>query len=375
MRPICSSAGIWPCPIYVPAMARRRRSGHLRPCPVLAGIERYRSTGRDVAWLFTILGRLLVDRHRAATRQRLSQDHTGRLAASAPEYDRRMPPRKKPVRRKKVAPASVGLTAAQTKNASGAEVDRLAGQIEDDGGAVLGRYNDPFGGKPVVLAALPVERVEPTPYQRDPSDAHVKRLMGVIETIGRFLDPIVVVREDGEYFTPNGNHRLQALKKLGVKTVIALLLPDPDIAFKILALNTEKAHNLREKSLETIRMARALAKRHDDADESAFAFEFEQPAFLTLGVAYEERPRFSGGAYQSILRRVDTFLEEPIVRALKERERRGRKILKLDDAVGVAVDKLKAKGLTSPYLKPFVVSRVNYTRFSKAESFDYDEAL
>ena len=285
-----------------------------------------------------------------------------------------MPSRKKPVRRKKVAPASVGLTAAETKNASGAEVDRLAGQIEDDGGAVLGRYNDPFGGKPVVLAALPVEKVEPTPYQRDPSDAHVKRLMGVIETIGRFLDPIVAIRDDGQYLTPNGNHRLQALKKLGVRTITALVVPDPQVAFKILALNTEKAHNLREKSLETIRMARALAKMSDDAEKS-YAFEFEQPSFLTLGVCYEDRPRLSGGAYQSILRRVDEFLDEPVAKALKERERRGRKILKLDDAVSAAVEKLKARGLTSPYLKPFVVSRVNYTRFSKATSFDFDEAL
>ena len=285
-----------------------------------------------------------------------------------------MPPRRKPVRRKKVAPASVGLTAAQTRNASGAEVDRLAGQIEDDGGAVLGRYNDPFGGKPVVLAALPVEKVEPTPYQRDPSDAHVKRLMGVIETIGRFLDPIVAIRDDGQYLTPNGNHRLQALKKLGVRTITALVVPDPQVAFKILALNTEKAHNLREKSLETIRMARALAKMSDDAEKS-YAFEFEQPSFLTLGVCYEDRPRLSGGAYQSILRRVDEFLDEPVAKALKERERRGRKILKLDDAVSAAVEKLKARGLTSPYLKPFVVSRVNYTRFSKATSFDFDEAL
>jgi len=285
-----------------------------------------------------------------------------------------MPPRKKPVRRKKAAPASVGLTTAETKNAAGAELDRLASQIEDEGGAVLGRYNDPFGGKPLVLAALPVEKVEPTPYQRDPSDAHVKRLMGVIETIGRFLDPIVVVRDDGQYVTPNGNHRLQALKKLGVRTITALVVPDRQVAFKILALNTEKAHNLREKSLETIRMARALAKMSDDAEKS-YAFEFEQPSYLTLGVCYEERPRLSGGAYQSILRRVDEFLDEPVAKALKERERRGKKILKLDDAVSAAVEKLKAKGLTSPYLKPFVVSRVNYTRFSKATSFDFDEAL
>jgi ParB family transcriptional regulator, chromosome partitioning protein len=285
-----------------------------------------------------------------------------------------MPPRKKPVRRKKATPASVGLTAAETRQTAGPEIDRLAAQVEADEGAVLGRYADPFGGTPVLLVALPVDRVEPTPYQRDASDAHVKKLMAVIEAIGRFLDPIVVVREKDQYFTPNGNHRLQALKKLGVKTVTALLVPDPAVAFKILALNTEKAHNLREKSLETIRMARELAKR-SDAPEASFSFEFEQPAFLTLGTCYEERPRLSGGAYQSILRRVDTFLDEPIAKAVKERDRRGRKILKLDDAVSAAVEKLKAKGLTSPYLKPFVVSRVNYTRFSKATTFDFDETL
>ena len=288
-----------------------------------------------------------------------------------------MPPRKRPARRKKAAPASVGLSPTETKAGQGTHLDRLSAQVEADGGAVLSAYNDPFGGTSLLLVALPVDRVEPTPYQRDPSDAHVKRLMGVIERIGRFLDPIIVVRaveHDSQYWTPNGNHRLQALKKLGVKTVIALLVPDAEVAFKILALNTEKAHNLREKSLETIRMARALA-RSTHQPETDFTFEFEQPAFLTLGVCYDERPRLSGGAYQPILRRVDQFLDRPMAQALKERERRGRRVLKLDDAVSAAVEKLKARGLTSPYLKPFVVARVNFTRFSKAPSFDFDEAI
>jgi len=285
--------------------------------------------------------------------------------------------KKKAVRRKKVAAGSVGLTVEATKTVSPGALDTLAALVDADGGAVLGQYNDPFGGNPVMLVALPVAAVEPTPYQRDPSDAHVKRLMAVLEKIGLFLDPIIVIRHEDRFWTPNGNHRLQALKKLGARTVIALLVPDPQVAFKILALNTEKAHNLREKSLETIRMARALgaARPSREQTEASFAFEFEQPAFLTLGAAYEERPRLSGGAYQPILRRVDEFLEEPMNDAVKERQRRSRKILKLDDAVSAAVEKLKAKGLTSPYLKPFVVARVNYTRFSKATSFDFDEAL
>jgi len=300
-----------------------------------------------------------------------------------------MPVRKKAVRRKKAAPGSIGLAPEETRLAPESG-EPLSAAVAADGGVVLARYREPFGGTPVLLVSLPVARVEPTPYQRDPSEPHVKRLMAVIEKIGRFLDPIIVVRHADGYWTPNGNHRLQALRKLGARAVIALLVPDADVAFKILALNTEKAHNLREKSLETIRMARALADPrstrskvesgssrtlHGTRTERDFAFELEQPAFLTLGVCYEERPRISGGAYQSILRRVDDFLDEPLPRALKERERRGHKILKLDDAVGSVVERLKARGLTSPYLRAFVVARVNYTRFSKATSFDFDETL
>ena len=285
-----------------------------------------------------------------------------------------MAKKKKAARRKKAAPKSIGLTPAQVSVANDPRARSLAPQVEADGGAVLGTYSDPFGGTSVLLVALPIDRVEPTPYQRDPSEPHVKRLMNVIEKVGRFLDPIVLIRHDDQYWTPNGNHRLQAMKKLGAKSIVALLVPDPEVAFKILALNTEKAHNVKEKSLETIRMARALAGRKQ-GQETDFAFEFEQAQFLTLGAAYEQKKSLSGGAYTSVLRRIDDFLDEPMAKALKERERRGNKILALDEAVGKVVDALKAKGLTSPYLKAFVVARINYIRFSKATEFDWDEVI
>jgi ParB family transcriptional regulator, chromosome partitioning protein len=278
-------------------------------------------------------------------------------------------------RRKKVAPKSVGLTAAETRVVSDAAATRLAAEVEADGGTVLATYREPFGGTTVLLAALAIDRVEPTPFQRDPSDAHVKRLMAVLETLGRFLDPIIAVRHDDAYWTPNGNHRLQALRKLGAQSVVALLVPDPDVAFKILALNTEKAHNLKEKSLETIRMERALAELDGSKPERAFAFEFDQPSFLTLGAAYEKRPRLSGGAYQSVLRRIEDFLDERVSRALAERERRAARLLAIDDDVGKIVEKLKARGLTSPYLRQFVVARINPIRFSKSTEFDFEDVL
>jgi len=277
-------------------------------------------------------------------------------------------------RRKTVTAKTVGLTAAETLE-GGAAAETLARRIEADGGAVLARYREPFGGTPLVLAALPIDRVEPTPFQRDPSLPHVKRLMTVLETLGRFLDPVIAIHQDEGYWTPNGNHRLQAMRKLGAKTIVALVIPDPDVAFKILALNTEKAHNLKEKSLETVRMLRALAEARTGRNEREYAFEFDQPSFLTLGAAYEERPRLSGGAYQSLLRRIDDFQDERLPAALRERERRAARILRIDDQVGKIVERLKKKGLTSPYLRPFVVARLNPIRFSTSTEFDFDDVL
>jgi ParB family chromosome partitioning protein len=278
-------------------------------------------------------------------------------------------------RRKKTTPKSIGLSPVDTREVEDASLKSLAREVDESGGAVLATYREPFGGTPVILAALPIDQVEPTPFQRDPSEPHVKRLMNVVETLGRFLDPIIAIRQHDSYWTPNGNHRLQALKKLGAKTIVALLVPDPEVAFKILALNTEKAHNLKEKSVETIRMERALAESHASQAERDFLFEFDQPSFLTLGAAYESRPRLSGSAYHSVLRRIEDFLDDKLPRALAERERRAAKLLAIDDDVARIVAKLKERGLTSPYLRPFVVARINPIRFSKSTEFDFDDVL
>jgi ParB family chromosome partitioning protein len=184
----------------------------------------------------------------------------------------------------------------------------------------------------------------------------------------------VAVRDDGHYFTPNGNHRLQALKKLGVKTVVALLVPDPAVAFKILALNTEKAHNLRERALEVIRMARDLSDVAPLA-EKEYALEFEEPALLTLGVCYEKNGRFPGGAYHPVLKRVDEFFEEKLPKALQKREDRAGSVIELEGAVSEAIKALQAKGFQSPYLRAFVVARINPLRFQRGARASFDETF
>ena len=273
-------------------------------------------------------------------------------------------------------PASRGLEAAALPGSPPAAVDSLGRAIQQDGGAVLGVFKDPLGGHWQILAALPLDQVAPTPFQRDLSETHVGRLADVIGRMDRYIDPITVVRApDGNYWTPNGHHRLAAMRQLGGRAITALVLPETELAYRILALNTEKAHNLREKALEVVRMARSLAEL-DPRPESDFSLEFEEPAYLTLGLAYEKRGRFSGGAYHPVLRRIDSFLGKPLPAALREREGRAAKLLELDDAVIEAVAKLKEQGFESPYLKAFVVARINPLRFHKGESKpDFDATL
>ena len=239
--------------------------------------------------------------------------------------------------------------------------------IEQDGGKVLSVYREPYGGRWLVLAALPIELVEPTPYQRNLSDTHVRKLEAVIGKIGRFLDPIICVRIAKEDQRRSTGHQTaiigsQPCGRLGRRASSRSSCRKRSAAYQILALNTEKAHNLREKALEVIRMYKELAQLHE-AEEETYALEFEEPALITLGLCYEERPRFSGGAYHPVLKRVEEFFKKPMRTAIRVAGGRGQKPARSRRCHREAGQALKAKGLTSPYLKSFVVARVNPLRF------------
>jgi ParB family chromosome partitioning protein len=162
------------------------------------------------------------------------------------------------------------------------EVSDLHRAIEADGGGVLTVYREPYAGKWLMVVALPIELIGPTPYHRNLSDARVHKLGAVVGKPGRFLDPIICARrpqlESGvKFWTTNGHHRLAAMRKLGVKSITALVIPETAAAYRILALITEKAHNLREKALEVVRMYAEL-ERFDHVSEERDVLEFEEPA-------------------------------------------------------------------------------------------------
>jgi ParB family transcriptional regulator, chromosome partitioning protein len=282
-------------------------------------------------------------------------------------------------RGKLLAPSLTKRGLSATEVALALEHDDIAAVVElvrNAGGAPLGAYREPLGGRPLLLASLPFSAVQPTPFQRDLSPTHAKRLAGAIEATAAFLDPLIVVRgEDGRFWTPNGRHRLAAAKVLGLKQITVLISPDETLSYRILALNTEKAHNLKDKSLEVVRMARNLAKRDPKRTEASLAAEFEAAELLTLGLVYEDNLRFGGGAYSPVLKKVDRLTTKPLPAAIREREGYAKRLSEIDAEVKRIVGELQARGMKSPYLRSYVVARINPVRFHKAKPGDKKPAM
>ena len=270
-------------------------------------------------------------------------------------------------RRLKPAASSRGLAGTEIAlPREHADLEGLVQLVDAAGGAVIGAYRDPLGGRALLLATVPLTAVQPTPFQRDLSPTHTKRLAEKIEQAGAFLDPLIVVRgQDGLLWTPNGRHRLAAAKVLGLRQITTLICPDETLAFRILALNTEKAHNLKDRSLEVIRMARNLSKRDSRARETQYQDQFEAAELLTLGILYEANPRFAGGAYSSLLRKVDRFSDRALTVSLRERAGYAARLLGIDTEVKRVIAALTARGFKSPYLRNYVVARINPVRFIK----------
>jgi len=287
---------------------------------------------------------------------------------------KRAPARRRP---RKAKPQTKGLAPRECRLETLIEGAESASEaIDKAGGCLIGSYKDPLGGHPILISILPIDAVEPTPFQRDLSDAHHKRLADVINKTGRFLDPIIaVLAPDGGFWTPNGRHRLEAMRRLGAKSIAALIMPDREIAWQILALNTEKAHNLKERSLEVIRIYHGLLDEDGSRAEAQFAFYLEEAALVTLGICYERVPRFGGGTYHPILRRLESFSEEPLRAAVKEHEKRAILVLDLEEKVAAVVKKLKERGLVSPYLRAFVVARINPLRWIQGEPPPLEDVL
>ena len=165
------------------------------------------------------------------------------------------------------------------------------------------------------------------------------------------------------------------MRRLGAKSITTLIAPNVELAWQILALNTEKAHNLKERSLEVARIYRGLLEEDGSRKETDFAFYLEEYVLVTLGFCYVKKTVFAGGAYHPVLRRLEDFSDEPLKKAARDHEKHAGMVLDLEEKVVDVVKRLKEHGLTSPYLRTFVVARINPLRWIKGDLPPLEDVL
>jgi ParB family chromosome partitioning protein len=94
-----------------------------------------------------------------------------------------------------------------------------------------------------------------------------------------------------------------------------------------------------------------------------------------MGICYERNGKFAGGAYNPIVRRLKKFSDEPLSKALKEHEKHADMLMELDERIAAVIAKLKARGFVSPYLRAFVVARINPLRWIQGDPPPLEDVL
>ena len=241
--------------------------------------------------------------------------------------------------------------------------------------AKIAEFQEPLLGHTLEIEMVPTEDLEVIEIQRKPSQYHVKRLADSIRKLG-FLVPVIGIRRDGRIVIIDGQHRYLAARELGIQELPVIIVPEK-LAFDLMELNVEKQMSLREKAyvaLNVYRWWRDVAPERKEADLE-LRDAIESIHYVTLGLAYEKAPKLFGSAYESILHRVDRWLDLPLNEALSVREKRAELVLEVEGLVREAVAKLQELGINHPFLPRAVVSFANPIGRKRIIEESYEEVM
>jgi len=234
-------------------------------------------------------------------------------------------------------------------------------------------FKDPANRRNLTFGVVPVAKLDVIAHQRKASDPHVKRIIDSVGRVG-FLTPLVVVeRADGNGFSViDGQHRFLAAKELDLRRLPVVIVPR-DVAHRMLTLNVEKEPNIRERSAVALAIYRELVETEPKMTEEdpEVIDSVQQAHYVTLGLAYAEAGRLTGSAFESILKKCDSFLADALPDALLTREGRAAKVVEAYRLVKAIGDRLKESGGWHEFAGAQIISYANpLKRARKQHSFD-----
>ncbi len=239
-------------------------------------------------------------------------------------------------------------------------------------------FEDPYKSQVINFKMVPIDKLTVVAHQRKPSQYHVKHLIQSIERIG-FIIPVVAVALNDTYMIIDGQHRFLAAKELGIKELPVLIVPN-ELASLMMNFNIEKELNIREKS----HVAIAIYRQHLEATPEKLETDpeivdsIENAYYVTCGIAYEKKEKFSGSTFESLLKKSDFFLDLSLKEAFEEREKRAEKLGMAYDLIREIAQELKERGKWHPYIYQQIMSYANpYKRKRLPVDFNeiFDEVI
>jgi ParB family chromosome partitioning protein len=235
---------------------------------------------------------------------------------------------------------------------------------------------EPYKGYDLIVSEIPVESLEVVVYQRKPSKPHVKNLAKSISTVG-FVVPLVVAKKPDEdkFIILDGQHRYLACLDLGIKKIPSVIIPW-DYATLMINLNIEKQPNIKEKAYVALRIYNELVDMFPDKPETddEVLQSVEEIHYVTMGMVYEHEEKFSGSAWDPILKKADWPFDTPLKEAKPKREERAKLLQELHIIVKEIVQKLKEIGVQHPFVYKEVVSHANPIK-RKRVIVEFDEVI
>ena len=236
------------------------------------------------------------------------------------------------------------------------------------------KFKEPLGNVELEFKLVPLSQLEPAPFQREISDAHVKKLAEAMMKVGMFIDPLVVYESNGKYYVVNGQHRLEAFKTLSLEGDIPCVVIPEEKAHFIITLNTEKAPSIKDKSLEALKIYKEYIGQ--DLTENDILDFITEPCYVTFGILYEKHEKFPASAFHNLIKKIDNPIDEKLEVAFEERKKRAEKIEKLYTDYYIPIkNKLIEEGVNQLYVGQIIASRINPFGRKRIIEEDFDTAM
>lgn len=235
----------------------------------------------------------------------------------------------------------------------------------------IGKFSEPILKYTANILELSTADLKVIPIQRKPSRPHIARLVRSIKTVG-FVVPVVVVKRGGQYYIIDGQHRFLAAVEAGAMKIPAIEVPEK-FAHNLMELNVEKTMNLRDKCYVALNVYRMYMKETPSIMETdgQITDSIELPHFITVGLAYERDQRFSGTSFESLLKKVDSFLALELTAAIKEREKRADELIETHKLVGACSARIRQIGISHPFIYKEIVSFCNPAKRQRKVGDDF----